>query len=134
MGQSASTISSRGTLQGAHTPSLRPDVAVPKLAPPKSYEVVVPANSKPGDIINILIAGKTVAVKVPKGKRSGDTFIHQYEGEIEKVYASTLPTLPGMEVILAKPVIWGSLSLTFAHTRQVSPNNMTLGRRLSLST
>ena len=44
------------------------------------------------------------------------------EPEVDKVFATTLPTLPGFEVVQSKPIIWGSVSFSFhagSHDQQI---------------
>eukprot|EP00567_Pseudictyota_dubia_P009948 CAMPEP_0197462138 /NCGR_PEP_ID=MMETSP1175-20131217/58313_1 /TAXON_ID=1003142 /ORGANISM="Triceratium dubium, Strain CCMP147" /LENGTH=153 /DNA_ID=CAMNT_0042997571 /DNA_START=315 /DNA_END=776 /DNA_ORIENTATION=+ len=64
--------------------------------------------------MGVTIQGVRKTIKIPKGLRSGDTFqFTDTASEIEKVFASTLPMVPGMEIVQAKPIIWGSVSYSF---------------------
>ena len=115
MGNATSTIKSGGTLKGSFVESIRPIDGL-KLAEPKMYKLLVPKGSKIGDSITATIAGKKMTFKIPSEGITKGFFFHKYEGEIDKVIASTLPTIPGMEVLQAKPIIWGSVSHAYLHS------------------
>lgn len=57
------------------------------------------------------IDGKAIHVTIPRGLRSGDSFTFSIESyETDKIFATTLPTIPGMEVISSKPIVYASAS------------------------
>lgn len=48
--------------------------------------------------------------------KKGDqfNFTHDHGPDLQKVYSSTLPILPGMEIIQSKQIVWGSVSYSFS--------------------
>ena len=121
MGAQHSKISSGGKLQGAYVPSTAdiPEANLPKMSETKKYRAVVPESvTRPSDGTNIMTApvnGDDVTLKIPRGLKGGDQFhfSHNTKPEYEKVFTSTLPILPGMEIIQSKQIIWGSVSFSF---------------------
>ena len=107
MGTSSSKHAETGVLQGAYAPPID-GVAVPNPPePPKEYEVTIPPGLKKGDTFLYDINGHKTAITVPsKDLRRGDTMMYRSKGEIEKVVASTLHSIPGFVIVQSKPVIW----------------------------
>jgi uncharacterized protein YbjQ (UPF0145 family) len=65
-----------------------------------------------------LIRGEKITIDIPIGMKPGDRF--RFQLDVSKsivtskhVIASTLPTVPGMVIAQAKPIIWGSVSHAF---------------------
>lgn len=113
MGGSASKHASNGVLKGAYVPPIA-GITLPEMPRgQKKYNITVPVDKTGGMAMNVLVDGKTVRVKIPQGKRPGDRFAYHRSAEIEKVYASTLPSLPGFEIVQSKAIIWGSVSYAF---------------------
>ena len=103
-----------GTLKGGCAPRL--NVVEPrKLQRKKTYTITVPKDKRAGDTIFVTIQGKrtelTIPAKFSHSKQS--TFLYVHPGDVDKVIASTLPTVPGHEIILSKPIIWSSVSFSF---------------------
>jgi hypothetical protein len=119
MGAQPSTIKSGGTLRGSFAPPLRTDLNVPNLAGPKTYKLIVSKGKKGGDNATYTIAGRSVSVKIPPTLSSGSQFEYEDEGDVNLVIASTLPTVPGMEIIQAKPIVWGSVSRAYYDRQDV---------------
>ncbi|GKY92852.1 hypothetical protein MPSEU_000254800 [Mayamaea pseudoterrestris] len=109
MGTGSSTLMSGGTLRGSYAPPIRDDYQAPTLAKPKKLRVPLAKGKKSGDIVTVSIDGRKFNVTIPPNV-TGPSFNYDYEGDVAKVIASTLPTIPGMDVIQAKPIIWGSVS------------------------
>jgi uncharacterized protein YbjQ (UPF0145 family) len=118
MGTGSSRHEESGSLQGAYAPPL-PGLTIPE--PPlgaKKFKLKIPEGKKTGDAIVVNVDGKTVRVFVPSGTnpvtgrnyKPGDYITWSRPGETEKVIASTLPTVPGMEIVQAKPIIWATAS------------------------
>ena len=63
--------------------------------------------------MTVMLRGQTKEVKIPAGVTPGTLFKYTVQAEIDKVYASTLPTIPGLTVLQSKPIVWGSVSYTF---------------------
>ena len=59
----------------------------------------------------------------PRDLNPGEAFMHTFTAEIHKVIASTLPYVPGMEIVQAKPIIWGSVSQTFNTSKDQEMRN-----------
>lgn len=78
----------------------------------KKFKITVPANKKGGDTTFFAVQGERVTVRIPRNCNAGDkfTYIHSQK---RKVYSSTLPTIPGMEIVQSKPVIWATASHAF---------------------
>ena len=113
--------SSHGSLQGASTSPLNslelPDPIVPiKL---KSFMIKVPKGVKSGQTIWASVPGrKPFQTVIPPGKVEGNTFVATIEQSIiDSVYASTLQSLPGMIVVMTKPIIYASASTTKVATK-----------------
>ena len=80
---------------------------------PKRYTIRVPQDKHGGMDITVSLEGRNLTLRIPAGKGPGDTFSYTQKAETEKVYASTLPTLPGFEIIQSKSIAWGSVSYAF---------------------
>uniref|UniRef100_A0A7S1VWS9 Uncharacterized protein n=1 Tax=Grammatophora oceanica TaxID=210454 RepID=A0A7S1VWS9_9STRA len=118
-----------GRLPGAHAPHVKhvADEHLPK--PGKSLTVkasvppsIVERKRKTEGNESIVVAlenGDKIPVNVPKGLRAGEEFTYTMKenAEIEKVFASTLPSIPGMEVVCAKPILWATVTFNFTSGR-----------------
>jgi uncharacterized protein YbjQ (UPF0145 family) len=113
MGTGSSRQHSGGSLEGAYAPVVV-GVTLPAIpGEKKDFKITVPEGKKGGMTMRVEARGKTVDVEIPTWAKPGDSFRYTSPAEIEKVYASTLPYIPGMEVIQSKPIVWGSVSHTF---------------------
>lgn len=134
---------SGGTLKGGCAPRL--NVVQPKrLQRKKTYNITVPKDKRAGDTMYVTIQGKrtelTIPAKFSHSKQSAFMFVHP--GDVDKVIASTLPIVPGHEIILSKPIIWSSVSISFLdsgrkgqeHTGQQVGNLMQEAQEQLLST
>jgi hypothetical protein len=90
---------------------------------PKKFLVNVPDGKKSGDEMVVAIDDYPVTIRIPKEKTPGhlyrpaDNFNYKRPAETNKVIASTLQTIPGMEVVQAKPIIWSTASHAFFKLR-----------------
>lgn len=121
--------SSHGSLQGASTPRLN-GLAIPDRLFPnrfKSFTITVPKGARSGQTIWASALGREpFQAVIPRGKVEGNTFVVTFEDPvtdsvIDTVYASTLQSLPGMIVVMTKPVIYASAS-----TNKVSAKTLPL--------
>jgi len=118
MGNDSSKFTESGTLLGAYAPPL-PDVArPPPLEGKRVFKVVVPDGKTSGNTMEIRLpgSGRVATIRIPHRDpplRAGDSFTHEIPAEINRVIASTLPSLPGALVVESKPIIWSSVSSTF---------------------
>jgi uncharacterized protein YbjQ (UPF0145 family) len=123
MGAESSTLKSGGTLVGAYGSPL-PGVHLPEPRDPEpplqtfDFEAVVPRDKRGGQKMVALIKGEKITLDIPIGMKSGDRF--RFQRNVSRtivitrhVIASTLPTVPGMIIAQAKPIIWGSVSHAF---------------------
>jgi len=120
MGGQESKIATGGSLQGAIAPSISvvPEENLPSLNKPTTFKVTVPSSVvKPSDgsvTMRCNVNGTSKIIKIPEGLRQGDTFrFTESKPEIEKIFTSTLPSIPGMEIIQSKQIVWGSVSYSF---------------------
>lgn len=130
MGGQQSKVTSGGSLQGAYAPSITqvPQENLPSKDKKRTFAVRVPATVRgvTDGVTTMVVSigdGASKRIKMPKGLKKGDKFTFSIvEAETDKVFASTLPTIPGMEVVQSKPIIWGSVSHSFLagqHNQQV---------------
>ena len=95
-----------GTLQGAYAPALAP---IPPL-PSTLVAVTVPPSAglqAGGVTLTVQAGGGLVNVVIPDGLGPGDTF-NVSVPDNTRVICSNLPTVPGHEIVLAKPIIWAA--------------------------
>ena len=95
-----------GTLRGAYAPALAP---IPPL-PSTLVAVTVPpkAGLQAGGVtLTVQAGGGLVNVVIPDGLGPGDTF-NVSVPDNTRVICSNLPTVPGHEIVLAKPIIWAA--------------------------
>jgi len=105
-------VSFSDTLGGASTPPLA-GVKIPYILPTeKLYKIKVPKNKKAGQECSVTIAGQSFTVKIPPGKKQNDSFEISVP-DITNIYASTVHTLPGMVVLMAKPIIFTVVAEAF---------------------
>jgi len=105
-------VSFSDTLGGASTPPLA-GVRIPNILPTeKLYKIKVPKNKKAGQECSVTIAGQSFTVKIPPGKKQNDSFEISVP-DITNIYASTVHTLPGMVVLMAKPIIFTVVAEAF---------------------
>jgi uncharacterized protein YbjQ (UPF0145 family) len=62
----------------------------------------------------VTIEGRRVELTIPENfdNRKQTKFAYIYPGDVDKVIASTLQSVPGHEIVLSKPIIWSSVSLS----------------------
>jgi len=99
-----------GMNQGGETaPAVRPNVKLPKLTPTKTYKIPVPRDCVAGDEFRAELDGVDTILKVPDDFTHvrGTRIIHTVRGDDDQIIASTLPTVPGYEIVLAKPIVYG---------------------------
>ena len=121
------TIEASGSLSGAHASST---TAINTEHLPKRYtkkfKATIPptgaeARHKTKNAMYVTIAGKTEVIDIPMGMPPGTEFFFEHEViETHKVYASTLPAIPGFEVVQMKPIIYGSTTFTYNSFAQSS--------------
>ena len=112
MGGVSGKASYSDSLAGASTPPLA-GVRIPNILPTeKLYKIKVPKNKKAGQECSVTIAGQSFTVKIPPGKKENDSFTISVN-DITRIYASSLPTLPGMVVLMAKPMIFSVVAEAF---------------------
>jgi hypothetical protein len=123
MGSGSSKHQECGGLPGAYATALK-GIDIPKpLKGAKKFLVNVPDGKKSGDEMVVAIDDYPVTIRIPKEKtpghlyRTGDNFNYKRPAETNKVIASTLQTIPGMEVVQAKPIIWSTASHAFFKLR-----------------
>jgi len=113
MGGVSGKASYSDSLAGASTPPLA-GVKLPNIGrKEKLYNVTVPKNKKAGQECSVTIAGQSFTVKIPPGKKQNDSFEISVP-DITNIYASTVHTLPGMVVLMAKPIIFGSVAEAYS--------------------
>lgn len=125
MGGEHSRDQSGGTLTGAYAPSLvnvSPELLPGKVT--KTFRYTVPSPNAPnrnGRKVWVTVNGERIAAMIPDGVKTGEKFEFQHETvELDKVFASTLHSIPGHEIVQAKPIVWGSISNSFTACNQRS--------------
>jgi hypothetical protein len=121
MGLGSSKHTASGSLPGAYAPPLAGASLPAPLSSSKKFKLEVPSDNKSGDtMVVVALHGENVTVRIPRRNAStgnpikpGDAFRHASPSEIDKVIASTLPTIPGMEIVQSKPVLWAIVSEAF---------------------
>jgi len=112
MGGVSGKASYSDSLAGACTPPLAA-VKLPNIErKEKLYNVTVPKFKSGGQECTVTIAGQSFTVKIPPGKKENDSFTISVP-DITKIYASSLPTLPGLVVLMAKPIIFTVVAEAF---------------------
>jgi len=115
MGGVSGKASYSDSLAGASTPPLA-GVKLPNIGrKEKRYNVTVPKFKSGGQECSVTVAGQSFTVKIPPGKKENDSFTISVN-DITRIYASSLPTLPGMVVLMAKPIIFGSVAEAYSTT------------------
>lgn len=134
MGGQNSKIATGGSLQGAFAPSIAevPEENLPSMNKLKTYSAIVPQTfrgvSDGLTTMSCTINGATKILKIPEGLKKGDSFTFTHtKPEYDKVFTSTLPMVPGMEIVQAKPIIWGSVSYSFSRG---SDNQQVMGGKV----
>ena len=107
-----------GVLEGASTPPL-PGVAIPSV-PGDIMSVTVPAHLKSGQQLQVQAQGKPFNVTIPGGIGPGDSFQVSLP-DPSKVICSTLPMVPGHEIVLSKPIVWASVTTKFDGRQRTTP-------------
>lgn len=118
MGGQESKIASGGSLQGAVGPAAVPEQNLPPIVKTSSYSVRVPERVKrPSDgnaTMVCLFNGERHRINIPRGLRAGDSFkFTRSRVRSDEVFTSTLPSVPGLDVLQSKPIVWGSVSYSF---------------------
>ena len=134
MGAENSKIVSGGSLEGAYPPPVAnvPEANLPSNATKTFKATVSKAKKRPttgAETMQVMVKGKQMTIRIPAGLRAGDTFNFPVTApETDKVYASTLPALPGMEVVAAKPIIYATVSVSFWAS---SMNQQSMGGKIA---
>jgi uncharacterized protein YbjQ (UPF0145 family) len=132
MGTTASTQLVHGTLKGAYPPPIRHETS--SRPPPlqvRSFEVTIPPGHGPGNVFAFVIEGRKHSVTVPAGKKAGDKIMYTYKVvDLTKVYASTLHALPGMAIVSAKPIVFGSVSYAFLVVSTGISGQLSMGQQV----
>mmetsp|Transcript_13605 Transcript_13605/g.20557 ORF Transcript_13605/g.20557 Transcript_13605/m.20557 type:complete len:212 (-) Transcript_13605:148-783(-) len=125
----AGSKTSGGTLKGTYVPptSHITESNLPKIIT-KDFRATVPPLGRKTRIsaskMMVLVRGQEVIIDIPPGKRAGDRFtFSQTIYELDKVIASTLPMVPGMEIVSSKPIIYGSVVEYYHSLEQSSADN-----------
>jgi len=112
MGGVSGKASYSDSLAGASTPPLA-GVKLPNIGrKEKRYNVTVPKFKSGGQECSVTVAGQSFTVKIPPGKKQNDSFEISVP-DITNIYASTVHTLPGMVVLMAKPIIFTVVAEAF---------------------
>ena len=117
-----------GTLQGAYAPALAP---IPPL-PSTLVAVTVPPSAglqAGGVTLTVQAGGGLVNVVIPDGLGPGDTF-NVSVPDHTRVICSNLPTVPGHEIVLAKPIIWACEQQLFQGRFDTTPFDVKAGSLL----
>ena len=121
MGNNNSTSVINGSVKGAVPKAIPSSSAtespnIPSLARQRQLTAAVPptvrgvTNGK--QVLEITFEGKPHKITIPKGLKAGDNFRFAVNIDgTQDVYASTLHTIPGMDIIHAKAVVYGSISV-----------------------
>jgi len=102
--------SSGGALTGAKTkPVVKAGVKLPKMIPTKLFKVPVPRDCVAGDEFRAELDGVDTILKVPAdfNHTRGTRITHTVRGDDDLVITSTLPYVPGYEIVVTKPVVYG---------------------------
>lgn len=100
----------QGSLPGGCPPGLSDDdLPISPILGLTPYHIKVPPGANGGDEIEIrLPSGEDRIVRVPVTHKAGDVFLVKIPFEHDKVIASTLHSIPGMDIVRMKPVIYAS--------------------------
>jgi hypothetical protein len=101
------------SLPGADAPTPSDASLPPKLrSETKKYTVTVPFDKGGGDSMLVSLDGELTYITIPVYKqdgvtrfKAGDSFIFVVEPDTDKVIASTLPSIPGMQIVNSKAMI-----------------------------
>ena len=127
MGNSASTSVIAGSIPGAVPDAV--STAEPARLPSRARELIVGASVPPSvqgitngkQKLEIQVEGKPRSVFIPRGLKAGDKFRLSFRvDETEDVYASTLHSIPGMDILHAKAIVYRSVSVYWRHHHQGS--------------
>ncbi len=112
MGGGASTLRSQGYLP---SPEVRlPSSVVVPVPPSQTVSLVLPRGAKPGSRQSALTPhGDEVIFVTPEGKRAGDTITLDIGPDPSGIIASTLPAVPGHNIVASKPIVYASTSVSF---------------------
>eukprot|EP00580_Thalassiosira_gravida_P013398 CAMPEP_0201681714 /NCGR_PEP_ID=MMETSP0494-20130426/51254_1 /ASSEMBLY_ACC=CAM_ASM_000839 /TAXON_ID=420259 /ORGANISM="Thalassiosira gravida, Strain GMp14c1" /LENGTH=450 /DNA_ID=CAMNT_0048165467 /DNA_START=14 /DNA_END=1366 /DNA_ORIENTATION=+ len=116
-----SKIVTSGSLRGVIYPSSpnAPEKKLPSCTKETTYEVTVPETVlRPSDGSTTMSCaindGANKQIKIPRGLKRNDTFTFTHTDlATDKVVTSTMSSVPGMDVVQFKPVIWTSVSSAF---------------------
>ena len=100
---SAAMGQGHGTLQGAYARNS----LIPPLPSPLPCVAAQSRASAGGVTLTVQAGGGLVNVVIPDGLGPGDTF-NVSVPDNTRVICSNLPTVPGHEIVLAKPIIWAT--------------------------
>jgi hypothetical protein len=105
-----------GTLKGAYVKPLD-NVELPPsdLKPTKVYKVKVPKSVKPGGQFNYKLDEEKVVLTLPVtfDHMKMTVYSHTVRGTLDEVVCSTLPSVPGYEIVVSKPIVYGCVASTF---------------------
>jgi uncharacterized protein YbjQ (UPF0145 family) len=107
-----------GTLPGPSS-QLSSNIVLPRSpAKKRVFGVTVPPGKSNGDTLKIKVDGKPRIVTVPsiaetnfrRPIRPGEKFDYELFSNLDHIYVSTLPFVPGLEIMQSKPIIFGSVA------------------------
>jgi uncharacterized protein YbjQ (UPF0145 family) len=107
-----------GTLPGPSS-QLSSNVILPRSPVKKRvFVVTVPPGKSNGDTLKIKVDGKPRIVTIPsiaetnfrRPIRPGEQFDYEIFSNFDHIYVSTLPFVPGLEIMQSKPIIFASVA------------------------
>jgi hypothetical protein len=88
----------------------------------RKFTVTVPAGKRSGMTMTAMIDNAAVSVRIPNSPdrpgvplKSGQKFIYTHQSFAKshpKIHFSTLQSLPGMELVASRPIVWASQTLS----------------------
>jgi uncharacterized protein YbjQ (UPF0145 family) len=127
MGTAASTQCTHGTLKGAYPPPISSSPATP--VPNLQFSVAIPYGHRAGETLTVTIDGRKHSLAVPANMKYGDRMEYEIP-DVRKVYASTLHALPGMAIVVAKPIVFGSVSYAFQADSSGISGQLSMGQQV----
>jgi hypothetical protein len=109
-----STAVSHGSLKGANLPPVcTTDTTAATAGLQRSVQVKLSPGQRAGSVVRLNVAGRTHSVEVPANMTTAGGKMWFTIPDPTKVYASTLPAIPGMAIVLTKPIAFGSVSFSY---------------------
>lgn len=102
--------STGGALTSAKTkPAVKSNVRLPKMTPTKLFKVPVPRDCVAGDQFRAELDGVDTILTVPPDFNHvrGTRITHTVRGDDDLVVTSTMPYVPGYDIVLSKPIVYG---------------------------